>query len=92
MISVDRLILSPEVLAQEVGEEIVLLDLSNGTYYGLNPVGACIFRCIKEGKDIDEARASLLDDFDVGPEELERDIAELVDELLARRLLRVKEI
>lgn len=82
-----RLTLSPDVLLQEVGDEIVLLDLRNGTYYGLNPVGACILRCIKDGEDLDGAHAKLLNEFDVGPGVLESDMAQLVKELLTRRLL-----
>ncbi|MEK4033167.1 PqqD family protein [Methylocystis sp. IM3] len=91
MNSVDNLVISPDILVQEVGEEIVLLDLRNGTYYGLNQVGACMFRCIRDGKALEEARESLLDEFEVAPDELDRDIAQLVEELLARRLLWMKD-
>ncbi len=92
MNSIVNLMISPDVLIQEVGDEIVLLDLSSSTYYGLNRVGACVFKCIKEGKDFNKTLEILLDQFEVEREELERDLSQLLEELLARRLVRAKQI
>ena len=36
----DKISISPQVVARELGGETVILDLSSGTYFGLDPVGA----------------------------------------------------
>lgn len=82
-----KLTIPPDVLLQEVGEEVVLLNLRNGTYYGLNPVGAAMLRGIRDGRDLEEVRETILNDFEVAVEELGRDMAELIDQMLACRLL-----
>lgn len=81
---------APDVLAQEVGDELVLLDLKSGTYFGLDPIGSRIWRLIGEGKNLSEVCEKLLGEYDVSSAELERDAAILTDELVTRRLLVVE--
>jgi hypothetical protein len=37
-------------MARTVGDETVILDLANGTYYGLDPVGARMWQLMSEGQ------------------------------------------
>jgi hypothetical protein len=43
MNDIKTFLISPHVLAQEVGEEIVLLDLNSDTYFGLDATGSRIW-------------------------------------------------
>ena len=40
---------APNIFARELGNEIVILNLQTGTYFGLNPVGARLWQLIEEG-------------------------------------------
>ena len=75
------------VMARMVGAELVLLDLSGGTYFRLDPVGTCLWQHLEEGKSSVQARDAMLSTFDVSPEVLERDILELLHELQSNKLL-----
>lgn len=83
----DSFRIPPHVMARQVGDETVILDLSGGTYFGLDPVGARIWQLIGEGRTLAETCDILLDEYDVPREQLERDVAELAEKLLAQKLL-----
>lgn len=77
----------PEVMARKVGDEIVILDLSSGNYFGLNPVGARIWELINEGHSLEHVCEALLAEYDVSREVMESDLARLMEELMDRGLL-----
>jgi hypothetical protein len=74
-----------------VEDEMVLLGMEDGIYYGLNPVGAFVWEQITEPKTIDQVRDAILDEYDVGKEECERDLFELLREMTAKGLVEIKE-
>ena len=79
--------ISPHVLAQEVGEEVVILDLSSGTYFGLDAVGSRIWRLGTGGKNLAEICEALLDEYEAPREQVESDTVLLMEELRARNLI-----
>jgi PqqD family protein of HPr-rel-A system len=76
-----------EVMARQVGDETVILDLVSGTYFGLNPVGARIWQLIAEGASHEETLQQLLLEYSVAPEDLRRDLDALLTELQQHGLL-----
>ena len=81
--------LSDDVVAREVGGETMLLDLASGKYFGLNPVGGRFWQLLESGKSCADARNVLLDEFEVGPEQLDADLATLVKDLVESGLARL---
>ena len=77
----DELRLSPEVVIREVGAETMLLDLASGTYYGLDPVGAKFLSLVEQGNSPLSARDTMLEQYDVEPAVLDRDLEALLDSL-----------
>ena len=74
----------------KVEDEMVLLGMEDGIYYGLNPVGAFIWEQIKEPKTIDQIRDAILGEYDVEKGECERDLFELLKELTEKGMVEVK--
>ncbi|WP_321422026.1 PqqD family protein [uncultured Methanobacterium sp.] len=74
----------------KVEDEMVLLGMEDGIYYGLNPVGAFIWEQIKEPKTIDQIRDAILDEYNVEKDECERDLLELLKELTENGMVEVK--
>jgi hypothetical protein len=72
---------SPDVVTRQLGEEMVLLNLASGTYYGIDPCGARFIALVKEGKTPLEARDILLDVYDVDPAVLDTDLEALLESL-----------
>lgn len=75
------------VLSRTVGTETILLNLETSTYHSLNSVAGRFWTLILEGNDFQEALATLRDEYDVEPGQLEADLCELCDELESLSLL-----
>ena len=56
-----KVIISPEVLFQEVSGEIVLLDLASESYFGLDEIGARIWALLNEEKTVGQIVGVLLE-------------------------------
>ena len=78
------------VVARRVGDEVVILDLDSGTYFGLDPVGARIWELIEEGLVLSQVSEAILTEFDVSRDQLERDILSLVAALQDEKLLSIR--
>lgn len=76
-----------DVVYEVVDGEAILLELSAGQYYRLDPVGTRAWQLIAELGDLDAVTAALLAEFDVDPDRLAEDLGTLVAALRARRLL-----
>jgi len=83
----DKLAIPPQVMARTVGDETVILDLASGTYFGLDPVGARIWALMGERKTLAEICATMLEEYEVGREQLETDVLRLSGELVERGLV-----
>jgi hypothetical protein len=87
MDSIDKLTISPNAVAKQVGDETVILHLGSGTYFGLDAVGARIWPLMEEGKSLNEICDVVLDEYEVSRQDLERNITGLIKDLLAHDLV-----
>jgi hypothetical protein len=84
----DILEIPPHVMARQVGDEVVILDLNGGTYFGLDAVGARVWDVIGSGgKSIADACSLLICEYEVPCETLERDVMVLAHDLKDRGLV-----
>ena len=83
----DKVTIPAQVMARQVGEETVILDLASGTYFGLDPVGARVWQLMGEGKTLSEICDTMLDEYEVTRAALERDVIELAQKLSAQGLI-----
>ncbi|MEU9236077.1 lasso peptide biosynthesis PqqD family chaperone [Streptomyces subrutilus] len=79
--------LRPGVVTADTEYGMALLDQSSGEYYTLNPTAAVIVRALLDGTTTDQAVTTLTDQYDVAAEQVEEDIARILQELRDARLL-----
>lgn len=82
-----RVTIPDDVVVRDLAGEAVLLHLSTGTYFGLDPVGTRIWHCLAEHQSTEAILPLLLQEFDVDEHQLRLDLEALVAQLLAQRLL-----
>ena len=82
-----RLVPAPDVLSQTVVGESVLLDLRSQKYFGLNEIGTRTWQLLQETADVGAIHARLLVEYQVAPDQLERDLEELLERLLRAGLV-----
>lgn len=82
---------SPEVMAQKVVDELVLLDMASEKYFVLNGVGTRIWELIRDKKDLQTVFDTLRDDYEVESARLAQDLEELLKKLVDFGLIRFDE-
>ena len=68
--------------------EVVILNISNGVYYGLNAVGTRIWALLQEEpRSVDQIRQVLLDEYDIDAPSCETQLFALLRELESKGLI-----
>jgi len=78
-----------EVVANDVGDGVVLLDLRTSKFFQLNPVGSFVWQQLKSPRSIRDIEAAVCAEFTVNPERCSADIGRLVEKLHDAGLVRV---
>lgn len=73
----------------DLAGEAAILNLRNGVYYGLDPVGARVWNLIQEPRTFAELRRKLLEEYDVAAPDLDVDLRELLGRLAEQGLIEV---
>lgn len=73
----------------DLGGEVAILNLSDGVYYGLDPVGSRIWELIQQPKIVNDICDTLLVEYEVEPERCEYDLLALLEDLAAHNLIKV---
>lgn len=73
--------ISSSVYARAFGEEVVLLEFGKGEYFGLDAVGAEIWRRLEAGDSLGAVADHIVTAYEVSREDALRDIVDLVTEL-----------
>jgi hypothetical protein len=74
----------------DLGAEAAILNMKNGTYYGLDPVGTQIWKLLQTPRKVGDIEEVLLQEYDVEPELCQRDLLVLLEELLGAGLIEVR--
>ena len=82
-----RIVVSKDQVSCDLAGEAAILNLRNGVYYGLDPVGARVWNLIQQPTTFDKIREALLAHYDVEPVQLEPDIEELLTKLAEQGLI-----
>lgn len=75
------------VLMRQVGGEVVMLNLAQENYYGLNDVGARLMQIAETGATLGRIVEQLLAEFDAGREQIESDVRRIAADLIAAGLI-----
>jgi hypothetical protein len=80
----------PGQVSAEVGDEVVILRIETGEYFGVNHVGAAVWDRLQSPATVSEIRDHLLGAYpDVEPERCVRELLALIGEFEAARLIKV---
>jgi hypothetical protein len=78
-----------DVLDTEIDDQTVMMDIDQGSYFGLNPTGTRIWALLAEPIAIGDLCDRLLEEFDVPREQCERQVVDFLESLIDRGLVQV---
>ena len=76
-----------EVFASEIDNEVVMMNIQTGKYYGLDEIGSRIWELMKQKIKVKDLIKKLLEEYDVSEQECEKDVLELLMELQSNDLV-----
>ena len=76
-----------EPAVASLGHETVILDLRRGIYYSVDAVGSRIWPLLQKPIQVRDVRDRLLEQYDVVPDDCERDLLAFLKELAANELV-----
>jgi len=82
---------SKEQVSCGLGDEVVLLSLKRGVYYGLDPVGSRVWQLLETPQTVAALRDAILEEYDVTPERCEEDLFALLRHLAEEELIEVRD-
>lgn len=83
---------SDNVFPSQMEQEKVVLSLNSGKYYGLDELGARIWDLLQQSHTLSEISNAICQEYEVEIEECDRDVRELLEELLDAKLIEVKSV
>ncbi|MFW5944368.1 MAG: lasso peptide biosynthesis PqqD family chaperone [Bacteroidota bacterium] len=78
-----------EVFASEIDEEVVMMNVDTGKYYGMDTVGSRIWELIAEEIQVKDVIGKLMEEYDVEEEQCKNDVLEFLNELYENKLVQV---
>jgi hypothetical protein len=78
------------VFAQEVDDEMVLLDMNSENYFGLDEVGTAIWQAMQKSGFLTDVLTSLLAQYEVEEDVLKKDLLIFVEKLQESGLVKVE--
>jgi len=92
MIDSDTLVVvADHQVSSVVDDEQVILNLEDGTYHGLNSVGARVWQLIQEPRTVAAICDALLAQFDVARDRVHQDVVALLQDLKQENLIRIEQ-
>jgi len=84
-----RIVVTKDQVSCDLSGEAAILNLKSGVYFGLNTVGASIWKLIQEPRSVREIQNAIQEEYEVEPKRCEQDILELLEELLTHELIKI---
>ena len=85
----EKYIQNKKIIQSKIGEEVVMMDMDSGFYFGLNSVASAIWTKLVNEITLDALVEEMLKEYAVEKTVCERDINELLEELLEKKIIRI---
>lgn len=79
----------PEMVSAPMEDELVMISLQKGMYYGLDNISSEIWQRIEKPISVADLCNGLLEEFDVDPEICQRETLELLNWLYSQELIKI---
>jgi hypothetical protein len=80
---------SQEQVSCDLADEVVILHLTSGVYYGLDAIGARIWTLIQMPMRVNDIMKVLLQEHDVDPDRCAHDLVALLEDMADHSLIEV---
>ena len=79
-----------EIITNEIDDEILMMSIEDGKYYGLNPVGSEIWKLIEEPKTLEEVIPALMEIFEIDEDSCRKESLEFIESMIKNNIILVE--
>jgi len=80
---------SDALLSTSLGDDVVMMDIEQGAYYGLEAVAARIWALTEQPVSVGSLCERLVTEYQISPEQCQQEVLTFLGDLLARRIVQV---
>jgi hypothetical protein len=80
-----------DAVSCQLGAEIAILNVHSGEYYGLDEVGAAVWRMMGRPRAVAELVREITSEYDVDPAQCEGDLISLISKLAVHGLVEISD-
>ncbi len=80
---------SEALLSNNLGDDVVMMDIEQGAYYGLESVAARIWDLAENPVSMGDLCKSLMTEYDVSKEQCASDVKGFLNDLLERNIVQI---
>ncbi len=77
-----------KVIQSKIGDEVVMLDMDSGFYFGLNSVASIIWGKLEKEVSFDEIILDLLNEYNIDKLTCENETKIFLDQLVAKNIIK----
>lgn len=78
-----------EMLSSDMDGDVVMMSIEDGEYYSIDPTGARIWDLLKEPVKVGDICTRLLTEYDVGPEQCQKEMIAFLNKLSEKKIILV---
>ena len=86
----DKVMQREDLVAADMGDETVMMDIMSGKYFKLSEVGGSIWNKIEQPKLVSDLITALLEEYDVSEEECTKQTIEFLTQLVDKGIVVVE--
>jgi hypothetical protein len=83
-----KYIQNKKVIQSKIGEEVVMLDIDSGFYFGLNSVASIIWGKLEKEITFDDMISDLLEEYNIDRSTCENETKIFLDQLLEKKIIK----
>ncbi len=83
-----KYIQNKKVIQSKIGDEVVMLDMDSGFYFGLNSVASIIWGKLEKEVSFDEIISDLLNEYNIDKITCENETKIFLDQLLSKNIIK----
>ena len=80
---------SSSLLSSNLAGDVVMMDIEQGSYYGLETVAARIWTLTEQPITISALCENLVSEYNIAPEQCQQEVMTFLSELLVRRIIQI---
>jgi hypothetical protein len=85
----NKYIQNKKVIQSRIGDEVVMLDMDSGFYFGLNSVASIIWGKLEKAKSFEEVVNELLEEYKIDRQTCENDTRVFLDQLFEKNIVKL---